>query len=83
MSPIIQFQKKGVVTPEVVTRITSIWAIGYCGMYFSGSFIAGTMTDYLTYSGTQADFHSSFLIQFQLYFTSINTLASHMNRVTS
>ena len=45
MSPIIQFQKKGVVTPEVVTRITSIWAIGYCGMYFSGSFIAGTMTD--------------------------------------
>ena len=51
MLRIIQLHQRGVSPPKVVTRITGIWVIGYSSMYFSGSFIAGALTDYLPYSG--------------------------------
>ena len=41
----------GKVSPAVVTRITGIWLIGYCAFYYCGPFIAGFLTDYLSYSG--------------------------------
>ena len=44
-------QKKEVLPPKVVTRITSLWLIGYCSLYYMGSFVAGVLTDYVSYSG--------------------------------
>ncbi|XP_063687244.1 uncharacterized protein LOC134820667 [Bolinopsis microptera] len=48
----IQLQKKGLLTPKMVTRITSIWIVGYSSMYYAGSFIAGTLMDYFSYSAS-------------------------------
>ncbi|KAL5259086.1 hypothetical protein ACHWQZ_G009521 [Mnemiopsis leidyi] len=42
----------GILSPKIVTKITAIWIIGYCFMYYSGPFIAGTLTDYLSFSTT-------------------------------
>ena len=39
-------------SPKIVTKITAFWILGYCSMYYSGPFIAGTLTDYLSFSGT-------------------------------
>ena len=44
-------QKKGLLTPKTVTRITALWMVGYCSMYYAGSFIAGILTDSFSYSG--------------------------------
>ncbi|XP_063680440.1 uncharacterized protein LOC134815781 [Bolinopsis microptera] len=46
----IQMQKRRVLPPKVVTRITGLWLIGYCSVLYLGSFVAGVMTDYVSYS---------------------------------
>ena len=50
-------QKRRVLPPKVVTRITGLWLIGYCSVLYLGSFVAGVMTDYVSYSGRS---HMSF-----------------------
>ena len=48
----IQRRTKGEMQPKTTTKITGIWLITYCSMYYSGSFIGETMTDYLSYAAT-------------------------------
>ena len=53
-------QKRRVLPPKVVTRITGLWLIGYCSVLYLGSFVAGVMTDYVSYSGRS---HCSCLLE--------------------
>ena len=46
----IQEQRKGPSSPETVTKITGIWLVGYISCYYAGPFVAGVLTDNLTYS---------------------------------
>ena len=50
--------RMGPLTPEVATKITSIWLMGYCAFYFGGPFIAGFLTDYLSFSGMTIQHHA-------------------------
>lgn len=59
--------KRGALTPRVVTRITGIWLIGYCCMYYLGSFIAGVLRDCLSYSGQLVFYDMERLLAIQAF----------------
>ena len=46
----MQLQRIGILTPRCVTSLTGIWLVGYSGVFYSGSFLAGVLTDHLTFS---------------------------------
>ncbi|XP_063678789.1 MFS-type transporter SLC18B1-like [Bolinopsis microptera] len=46
----LQLQKTGILMPKTATLITGIWLLAYAAFYYSGSTLAGVLTDYLTYS---------------------------------
>eukprot|EP00116_Pleurobrachia_bachei_P004323 sb/3464585/ len=45
----MQLQQSGMLTPRSTTLISGIWLMGYSAFYYSGSTIAGILTDYLVY----------------------------------
>lgn len=48
----LQEARTGPLSASTVTIVTSIWLMFYHGAYYAGSFLAGLMTDYLSFSET-------------------------------